>query len=178
MRFGVLPQALLIEGAAEALEWQDPYFTSHEWAAAMHEIGLAPPLQTLMAPEGFLLQSAGRSYTLAGSFLRWILETHGAAAFLKLYERGHFEEALGARLDDLTEQWRTFLAQTEVGPSVLARAQQRYDRKGVLRRRCPLEIARRQDDARRHIELGELIKARRALEGIIALDSDLSLIHI
>lgn len=69
MRFGVLPDALLIEGVAVAAEWPlrnglDP----HQWARAMRQLGLAPKLQLLMSPTGFFGQSSERAYTLVSSF--------------------------------------------------------------------------------------------------------------
>ena len=48
--------------------------TPHQWARAMLEVDLAPPL-TSVEGLSFLLQPASRAYTSAGSFLRWVMDT-------------------------------------------------------------------------------------------------------
>src|SRR5690606_36972577 len=69
----------LIEGIAVAADWPDHFvrpLTPHQSVKAMLELGVAPPVEKLLST-GFFQFSAARSYTVAGSFLRFLLETRG-----------------------------------------------------------------------------------------------------
>jgi hypothetical protein len=69
----------LVEGVAEAAAWQGSgRLSMHQWARALDELRLAPSLHRVFGL-GFLMESAPRSYTVAGSFCRFLLETYGAA---------------------------------------------------------------------------------------------------
>lgn len=153
--WGVLPHMGLVEGAAEALAWDGGAYTPHVWAAAMQRLGLAPDLGRIMGPEGFWRQAAGNAYTVAGSFVRWLLDTRGARRLQRAYEGADFEAAYGAPLEALVHGWLAFLKETSVPPRALALAKSRYSRKGVLARTCPLEIPRLEADARAAFHSGD-----------------------
>lgn len=52
----------------------------------------------------------GCFYEIGGSFIRWLIETRGAAVFREFYASGqkrvHFEACYGENLEALTEQWK------------------------------------------------------------------------
>ncbi len=150
---GIVPNALLIEGLAVAAEWPhrgnlDP----HGWAAAMLQKKLAPPLAQLADPLGFFGTASDTAYTLAGSFLRWLADTHGKDALRRLYASGDWGGLPGGSLVELEAQWRQFLL-TQIAPAVTdadrERALARFDRPGLFARPCLLATGRCAADAGR-----------------------------
>ena len=80
----------LIEGTAVAVDWPDHRaagMTPHQSVKAMRELGIDPPLEQLLSL-GFLSFSAARSYTVAGSFVRFLLDRWGADRLRVLYHTG------------------------------------------------------------------------------------------
>ncbi|MFO0744078.1 MAG: hypothetical protein U1F43_00190 [Myxococcota bacterium] len=57
-----VPQMALVEGAAEAFEWDTGQLSSHEWACAMRQAKLAPPLEDLLEADSFYKQSGDKAY--------------------------------------------------------------------------------------------------------------------
>src|SRR5262249_13526657 len=91
-RYGVMFNPGLIEGLAVALDWPGSYdrLSPHEAVRAMQVMGVEPTIQELMSANFFTV-SAARSYTTAGSFLRFLLDTYGAAKLRDVYGGGDFE---------------------------------------------------------------------------------------
>src|SRR5262249_20216597 len=95
----------LIEGAAVAADWPGTgRLTPDDASRAMMDLGYLPPLATILAP-GFFEFSTARSYTTAGSFCHFLLETRGAERFRRLYRSGgDFEAAYGTDLASLERE--------------------------------------------------------------------------
>ncbi|HEX4422543.1 MAG TPA: hypothetical protein VH165_31730, partial [Kofleriaceae bacterium] len=94
-RHGVFVNPGLIEGLAVAIDWPGSYDrpTPHEAVRAMQDLGVQPAIGRLLSLEFFSVSSA-RGYTTAGSFLRYLLDTYGAAKLRVLYgSGGDFEAA-------------------------------------------------------------------------------------
>ncbi|MCO4762893.1 MAG: hypothetical protein KC502_15365 [Myxococcales bacterium] len=149
LRGGFWPDALVIEGLAVAAEWPmrsglDP----HHWSAAMRRLRLAPPMSDLMAPTGFFRQSSARAYTLAGSLLRWLRDTHGAGALAKVTRDGDLAAATGVPLPDLLASWAQYVDALPLRAVDLQRARARFERTGLFYRPCSLEIGRCRERAR------------------------------
>lgn len=146
MRLGLIPDALLIEGVAVAAEWpQRSGMDPHRWSAAMRKLGLAPTLDTLLSPVAFATASGARAYTIAGSFLRWLRDTRGAATLHAAYATGDIEAAAGEPLDALIAAWQRFVDDRRLHPlshADLARAEARFERPGLFKRPCALAIGR------------------------------------
>ena len=139
---GVLPSPAIIEGVAVAVAWGErDGLTPHQWARAMLEIDLAPPLASV---EGlaFLLQPASRAYTTSGSFVRWLMDTEGNQVVRQLYLTGDFEEALGRPLSEAEADWHQFLREeVDLPEEARALAQARFERPGIFGSVCPHAIA-------------------------------------
>ena len=61
----------------------------------------------------FLAFSSARSYTVAGSYLRFLLDEYGADKLRKLYQSGgDFDAVYGMRQSALSEQWRAIIHAT------------------------------------------------------------------
>ena len=149
VRHGLLPVAGLLEGLAVALEPPRPLVPLHDWAAALRRTITPPSLASLMSPAGFWSHSGGKVYTLAGSFLRWLLETRGADIVIALYGGASFEDACGVSLEVLEAEWGAALDAREVAPEILEIAGFIYDRPSVFRKRCPYAVGRCNEDAMR-----------------------------
>ncbi len=149
VRHGVFPVAGLLEGLAVALEPPRPLAPLHDWTAAMRRTIDTPSMASLMNPAGFWSHAGGKVYTLAGSFIRWLLETHGADAVVALYGGATYEEATDLSLEALEAEWGAALDAREVDPLLLALAAYIYDRPSVLEKRCPYAVGRCNADAGR-----------------------------
>jgi len=50
------------------------------------------------------------AYTLAGSFVGFLIEQHGLARFRTLYETADYEKAYGKSFATLEKEWRASLS--------------------------------------------------------------------
>ena len=152
------------EGLAEAADWQDNPMNPHEWSRAMRVLGLAPPLEGLLSMTGFWTAASSRSYTLCGSFVRFLIDRYGLPAFKKAFPTGAVEEAYGRTPAELISEWEAFVDGIELREDELRVARQRFIRPAIFRRHCPHEVAalndrgwqsynaRRYRDAVRHFD--------------------------
>lgn len=138
--FGLLPLPGLVEGGAMAAEWPVDELSPHGWAAAMDRLGLLPPAATLVGI-GFLGENAGLAYTATGSFVRWLVETRGPAAFRRVFRDGDFVAAYGRPLDELWGEWQVWLAERTLDDAQLDVARARFDVPGFFALRCPHAVA-------------------------------------
>lgn len=168
-RFG-LPLNGVLEGAANAVEWSAEERDDHAWSAAIVRLGKGVPVAELMTPTGFWSRSGDTVYTLSGSFIRWLIETRGAAAFLSVYRSGDPVFAYGAEWASLESGWRAFLSAYPLRAEELDAASFRFDRPSVFEKRCARTIASRFDEASSHLTEGSVAAATKCLEQILADD--------
>ncbi|HEY3446915.1 MAG TPA: hypothetical protein VGK67_11150 [Myxococcales bacterium] len=160
-RWGALVNVGLVEGLAVAADADTDELTSHQWAAAMRRLGIAPNIRNIVGPAGFYREAAARAYTLSGSFLRWLRDSQGSERLRRLYRDGDFEAAYNRSLDSLATEWEAFLGQVELDERALHTAQIQFERGSVFERPCAREMARikgeadslRQADPERSLEL-------------------------
>jgi hypothetical protein len=131
----------LTEGLAVALDWPVGQLDPHAWSAAMRRIGKAPEVAALFGPVGFWSAASNRSYTLAGSLVRFLLERHGPEKLRAAYAAGELETAYGAPLAELVGAWETFLDGLELSETVLEAARARFAQGSVFQRVCAHEVA-------------------------------------
>jgi tetratricopeptide (TPR) repeat protein len=139
---GLFPQMALTEGMAVAGDWPPGEFTVHEEARALRDLGHMPDVQRLFAPGLFYAESGGRAYTTAGSFVRWLWETRGAAFMREVY-------AGRAKLDlpALAAGHLQFLESLREPERAVVLASQRFAAPAIVRKRCPHEVALLQREA-------------------------------
>lgn len=135
------------EGLAEAVDWQDAPMNPHEWSRAMRELGLAPPLENLLSMTGFWSAASSRSYTLCGSFVRFLIERYGLAAFKQAFPDGAVEASYGRTTVELIAEWETFVDGIQLREDQLRIARQRFIRPSIFRLHCPHEVAALNDRA-------------------------------
>ncbi len=137
---GVVPHMPLIEGLAEAATWKTDRLDLHQWSAAMQAIGVAPPLDEVLAPTGFYGRNSRTAYTLVGSFARYCRDRFGTEALAGAYRAGDFDD-IPRPFDALVADWRAFVGAQALEPAALAFARARYDRPAIFGRACAHEIA-------------------------------------
>lgn len=135
------------EGLAEAADWQDAPMNPHEWSRAMRELGYAPPLENLLSMTGFWTAASSRSYTLCGSFVRFLIERYGLDAFKQAFPDGAVEEAYGRTTAELIAEWEAFVDGIQLREDQLRIARQRFIRPSIFRLHCPHEVAALNDRA-------------------------------
>ncbi|MCG8553948.1 MAG: hypothetical protein MJD61_01480 [Proteobacteria bacterium] len=191
---GLWPSPALIEGLAVAASWPNADgLTPHQWARAMMEAQLAPPLNRIVGTS-FLGQPAARAYTLAGSLLRFVLDQHGAAAVRRIYESGSVEGVLGMSIDELERRWKAHIAEVALPETARSRARARFASGSILASVCPHQVARLKlqlagdlsahDDARSAATCREILRidpaddsTRAALVGVLARAGKLEPAH-
>lgn len=151
LRYGVLPDALAIEGVAVAAEWpMRGGLTPHQWARAARLLGKAPALEKLLSPSGFLAGNSDLAYTTAGSLVRWLRDAKGTAAVQKLYASGDWQAAAELPIGELVRQWAGFVDDAAAHPlseADLQRARARFEPPGIFERPCALAVGRCRDRA-------------------------------
>ncbi len=163
----VLFNPALIEGIAVAVDWPGRYenaLTPHQSVRALEAMGLRPSVDDLMTL-GFFASSSARSYTTAGSFVRYLLDHHGATALRRLYRSGgDFVDAYGMPLGELVAGWRAMLATIPLADAEVEVVRERFRQGAVFSRPCPHAIAARRADAvearRRGDRAGALVLLR------------------
>jgi hypothetical protein len=142
MRDGVLANPGLIEGLAVAADWPgDGALTPHEQVRALQELGFEPSTRDLFSL-GFLATSSARSYTTAGSFVRYLLDRFGSAKLRAVYRSGDdFAGVYGESLDQLDTEWRAMIAAIVLPPGTTEALRERFRGGGVFSRPCPHAIA-------------------------------------
>jgi len=145
----------LIEGLAVAVDWPAKRFDPHTWSAAMRRIDKAPQIGALFDPLGFWTQASGRAYTLAGSFVRYLLDRYEPARIRQSYQAGTLEGFFDRPPEDLFAGWEKFLDAIDLAPAVEEAARLRFARGSIFQRTCAHEIA-----ALRHAAATALAKKR------------------
>jgi len=156
----------LIEGMAVAIDWPARKFSPHTWSAAQRRIGKAPDLRSLFDPVGFWTQSARRTYILAGSFVRFLLDVYGPGLFRQAYRQGSLEGIYPRTTEELIRDWETYLDELELPPEVLQAAGGRFSRPSIFKRTCAHEIAALSAKARSHLAKERFEEAIAAVESI------------
>ncbi len=151
-RLGLWPLMGVIEGLAVAADGPvQGDLTLHQWAAGMRRQKLAPDMRKLMGPEGFYQSAPARAYTVAGSFLRYLADTYGAARLRTLYAHADFEAAYDRPLGELVTEWEHYVDALPLDEAAVARAFARFRTGSLFTRACAREVARLSEAARQSL---------------------------
>ena len=161
----------LHEGIAVAADWDDGRLTPHQWSKAMRQLGIAPGIQGIMGL-GFWTQASSRSYTLAGSFVRFLVDTYGVEKFKGVFPTGNFKRIYGKLLIDLVQEWETFLEAIPLTAADLAVAEGRFKRPSIFQKSCAHEMAELYAEAWAAYRRSNFSSAIRLFEGIFGFDPD------
>ena len=139
--WGLVPNMGLVEGAAVAAQWDQGQLTPHGWSAALRRLDLAPELSTVMSPAGFYGLAASRAYTVAGSFVRFLIDRYGPARFREAYRCGDLAAAYGRPAEQIFADWAEVVDSIELGEAENEHARLRFGRPSIFRRVCAREVA-------------------------------------
>lgn len=140
-RHEVLVNMGWVEGFATALTPEQDELDLHHWAKAMRSLHLAPDVRDIVGPAGFWAQAPKRAYTVAGSFVRYLLTTHGADALKAAYPAGDFQAAYKQDLNALVKGWEAFLETITVSEREQHIAAEKFRVPSIFMRPCAHEIA-------------------------------------
>ena len=156
---GLIPQLGLVEGLAVAADRRVTGNVSlHQSVRAMRQAGLLPPLEQVFSGLGFWALPSGRAYTAAGSFVRYLIEQHGAQKLLAAYHDGgrpsDFARLYGVPFATLTQRWLDFVESQPLPPQAKEVERERQRRPAVFHKVCAHELAVRRERARELVAQG------------------------
>ena len=166
---GMLPNPGLVEGVAVAAEPREGDLTPREWAKAMKDLAILPPLDRLFTL-GFLGENAGVAYTVSGAFVGWVHDRHGAAVIRDWYGGRALPAATGVPWAELERAWREDLDTVTLPETARAQAKARFDRPAIFGRRCPHVVDACRGRAERLRGGGDHEGAIAAFGEVLALD--------
>ena len=130
----------LHEGIAVAADWSEGRLTAHQWAKVMRQMEIAPPLSAVMGI-GFWGHAGSQSYLLAGSFVRFLVDTYGIEKFKATFPFGDFVQHYSKDLHSLEAEWIDFLESVPLQDGDIAYASYRLGQRSVFERVCAHEMA-------------------------------------
>ncbi len=137
----------LHEGVAVAADWSEAGLSVHQWVKAMHQLKVSPPLNSVLG-FGFWRHAGSRSYLLAGSFIRYLIDTYGLEKLKKSFPLGNLERTYGRDITSLEAEWRQFLTnEINLTEYDIKYAERRLKRGGIFEQVCAHEMAAQRSKA-------------------------------
>ena len=170
----ILPVSLnvgLHEGIAVAADWDEGQLTCHQWSKAMRQLGVAPKIQKVMGL-GFWAHHPAQSYTLAGSFVRFLVDRYGMKQFKRVFPTGNFIHVYGKSLSDLAEEWEEFVETVPLTATDTRIAAYRFKRPSIFQKPCAHKIAALSAKAWRAYRQSDFSTASRLFEDLYTLDAN------
>lgn len=135
------------EGVAVAADWEEDKLTVHQWAKAMQELNVAPPLSSVMS-FGFWKHAGSRSYLMAGSFIHFLIDKYGIEKCKEAFPTGNISKIYDKELYALEREWRLYLKdEVLLRKDELNYATLRLRRGGIFEQVCAHEMASLRSDA-------------------------------
>jgi hypothetical protein len=166
---GLWPNPGLIEGVAVAASPDDDELTDAQWARAMMDLGILPSMTQIFSID-FLGQSSSKSYTLAGAFVRWMLDRRGPEIVRRWYAGEELTALVATSWPDLDAAFRADLAKLALSPEAQAFAKAKFDRPSVFGRRCPHVVDALRRDADRCRDALQIERAVTLYDEVLARD--------
>ncbi len=138
---GIFVNIGIVEGIAVAADWRTSELTVHGWTRAMRALELAPDLRRTLDVAGFWSISSARAYTVAGSFVRYLVDEHGMDRFAVLYATNDFQRAYDQPLDTLVTEWEHYIDSLPLPEGDLLIAEHRFKRPGIFQKICAHKAA-------------------------------------
>lgn len=144
---GLLPNPGLVEGIAVFAAPDDEDLTDLQWARAMKEIGILPPMSRVFSLS-FLGDASSKSYTLAGAFVSWVAETWGKETVRRWYQGDDITALTKKDWPTLDREFVAALAKVSLPDEAASFAKAKFARPGIFGRKCPhlVDALRREAD--------------------------------
>ncbi|MFH0989580.1 MAG: CDC27 family protein [bacterium] len=130
-----------IEGLAVALDPVEYSEHIHRLAAMVFAVRLQPDMASLFSITGFMKQSPTISYTMAGSFCRFLIDRYGINRFKIAYRTGNLSLAYGKPFITLQREWRRLLRRSYVSEGERKKAVYLFRRPSIFAKECARTIA-------------------------------------
>ncbi|MGH7902141.1 MAG: tetratricopeptide repeat protein [Thermodesulfobacteriota bacterium] len=153
----ISPKVGLIEGLAVAADWSDKAYTQHEWSKALIESGKSPQIQDIVGI-GFWYAPPEISYSMMGSFSRYLIDTHGIEKFKVLYKTGDFL-VYKKGLDELVSEWELYLDGVSIPEKVMILSEKRFSEPSIFQGRCPRRVAQLKEKGVKEFDNGNIYSA-------------------
>ncbi|HSI04298.1 MAG TPA: hypothetical protein VLC93_07475, partial [Myxococcota bacterium] len=140
-RYGVFVNMGLVEGVAEAVTPERGAYDLHTWARALRAIGRAPDMRSILGATGFWSQAPSRAYTVAGSFVRYLLAQYGPLPLKAAYPAADFAGAYGKPLSELVGEWEAFIDALPLADRERRMAEDQFKTPSIFAKPCAHEIA-------------------------------------
>ena len=135
----ISPKIGLLEGIAVAADWNGDGYTRHQWSKSMIEKNMAPDIEDIIG-FGFWYAPPRISYTLMGSFSRYLIDNYGIENFKTLYGSGDFS-VYGKTIGELASEWKEFLEGVYTPEDTRAIAESRFSEPSIFEASCPRRVA-------------------------------------
>lgn len=128
----------VIEGIAEAIA-QDASSEStlHQIIAAEQPYPSAEKMETALSLAGFYSSASSISYTTAGSFVQFLLNTYPVEKFKNAYPNVDFETAYAKPFNELIEEWHQQLNAVKIDSVDKNISEFIFSRRSLFQKECP-----------------------------------------
>lgn len=158
----ISPKIGLLEGLAVAADWNVNGYTRHQWSKSMIEKNMAPDIEDIIG-FGFWYAPPQVSYTLMGSFSRYLIDTYGIEDFKTLYKTGDFS-VYGKSLSELSSEWREFLDGVYTPEETKEIAESKFSEPSIFEATCPRRVAKLKNLAFTHFRDDDYYRAVKYFE--------------
>ncbi|MFZ1977814.1 MAG: hypothetical protein WAV76_07635, partial [Bacteroidota bacterium] len=131
----------LIEGTAVAADGAWFEDSVHRTASLVFASGAPVDAVSILDSFGFASSYAGTSYTLAGSFCSFLVDSYGIEKFKRLYATGSYRAVYGRECSDLASEWEQFIRRLPVTSSDSMKARYFFRRGSIFQKECVRVIA-------------------------------------
>jgi hypothetical protein len=160
---GTIPNPGLIEGVAVAASPKEDDLTLADWAKAMKDEGLLPPLEQLFGLS-FFGSNHSMAYSVSGAFVGWVHGRFGSEAVRRWYGGEPLAAVTGVDWATMEREWHAALDALVLGEAALVQVRAKFDRPGFFARRCPRKVDECRDEAASLARAGDVRGALHALD--------------
>jgi len=118
---------------------------------------------------GFWYAPPAKSYTLMGSFSRYLIDTYGMDKFKTVYRTGNFS-LYGKSLPELEADWKKFLAGLPAPAGIDELAKSRFGAPAIFTATCPRRVAALKAEGFRYYAEDNFRKARETFDEALRYD--------
>ena len=149
----------LVEGLATAIDGDIGNRTLHEYAAAVKVFRIVKQPERLIRPSGFAMRASTVSYTLMGSFCKYLIDRYGVVRFKELYGGQSVDDVYGRSYDMLVTEWQDFLTGIPVPDSWKKHVEFYFSRPSIFAKECARAVANLNEEGYRNLEARNSVAA-------------------
>ena len=166
----------LVEGVAVALSPAEQRRATVDQMVKANEAWLEPDeLERLFSVTGFYRQAGPMSYTIAGSFVQYLLKNYPVEKFKEAYRRSSIDAGYETSLDTLQAGWKRHLQTIELDQQERRAGIQAFAIPSIFDQDCPRLVTTYQeaiDRSRFHLAERDTTSALTALEQAIEAEPE------